>query len=145
MIDLFNHGGGIMTTELSNYQPAINYPQKPGMVQTIAILTLINGILNILWGLGLTATVVLSTVFIGIICAPLTILPSILGIFEILYAAKLISNPPQAVKPSHTIAILEICCILWGDVISLIVGILALVFYNDVMVRTYFAKLNGQA
>jgi hypothetical protein len=145
VIDFLDHGGGQMTNVLSNFPPASSYPQKPGMVQTIAILTLINGILNILWGLGLTATVVLSTVFVGIICAPVTILPSILGIFEILYATKLISTPPQSVKPSQTIAILEICCILVGDVMSLIVGVLALVFYNDISVRTYFARINGLA
>ena len=34
---------------------------KPGMVQAIAIMTLINGILNILYGLSVTAAIVLGT------------------------------------------------------------------------------------
>ncbi len=71
------------------------------------------------------------------------ILPFVLGIFEIIYAAKLLANPPQPVQPSQAIAIMEICCILFANVISLVVGILALVFYNDVTVKAYFAKLNG--
>ncbi len=117
--------------------------QKPGMVSALGIMTLINGILNIMWGLGGTLAIVLGTIGIGLICAPITILPSILGIFEIIYAAKLMSNPPQPVRPNQTLAILEICCIIAGGVISTVVGIVALVFYNDPSVRDYFARLNS--
>jgi hypothetical protein len=117
--------------------------EKPGMVQTIAIMTLVNGILNVIWGAGATLGVTLGVVTLCLV--PLTILPLILGIFEIIYAAKLLSNPPQPVQPSQAIAIMEICCILVGNVISLVVGILALVFYNDAAVKDYFAKLNNPA
>jgi hypothetical protein len=117
--------------------------EKPGMVTAIAIMTLVNGILNIFWGLGLTAAVVFGTLFIGIICAPITILPSVLGIFEVIYALKLLNNPPQPVQPSQAIAILEIVCILAGNVLSAVVGILVLVFYNDPQVKAYFEMLNS--
>jgi hypothetical protein len=127
--------------QLPSFQPA---DQKPGMVQAIAIMTLVNGIFNILYGLSLTMGVVLGTLFIGIICAPVTILPTVLGIFEIVFAVKLLANPPQPVKPSPTIAILEIVTILTGNLISMIVGILALVFYNDANVKAYFARINNQ-
>ena len=106
-------------------------------------MTLVNGILNILWGLGATGSIVLGTFGIGLLCAPVTILPLILGVFEIIYATKLLANPPQPVRPSQAIAILEICCILAGNVISLVIGILALVFYNDDAVKTYFAGFNA--
>jgi hypothetical protein len=106
-------------------------------------MTLASGIVNLFWGLGLTLTIVLGTIGFGLVCAPLTILPTILGIFEVIYAAKLLSNPPQAVQPSTTIAILEIVCILAGNLFSVVVGILALIFYNDVTVKDYFARLNG--
>jgi hypothetical protein len=118
--------------------------EKPGMVTALSIMTLINGILNIIWALGATASIVLGTLGIGLLCAPITILPAVLGIFEIIYAANLMANPPKPVKPSMTLAILEICCILVGNVISLVVGILALVFYNDPSVKNYFAQLNTQ-
>jgi len=124
----------------NTYSP---YGDNPGLVKTIAVMTLVNGIFNILWGLGVTAGVVLGTFFIGLICAPVTILPTILGIFEMIYALKLLANPPQPVQPSTSIAILEILCILAGNVFSMIVGILALVFYNDPQVKEYFANLNG--
>jgi len=118
------------------------YDENPGLVKTIGVMTLINGIVNIFWGLGITTGVVLGTLFIGLICAPITILPTVLGIFEVIYGLKLLSNPPQPVKPSTTIAILEIVCVLAGNVFSMIVGILALVFYNDEQVKNYFNRLN---
>ena len=117
--------------------------QKPTLINVIAWSTLASGIINILWGIGLSATVVLSTIGFGLICTPITILPTVLGIFEILYAAKLLSNPPQPVRPSQTIAILEIVTLLAGNLFSLVVGILSLVFYNDQIVKDYFARLNG--
>jgi hypothetical protein len=114
---------------------------KPTLVNVIAWMTLASGIVNLFWGLGLSLTGLLS--IIGIICVPFLILPTILGIFEVIYAAKLLSNPPQTVQPATTLAILEIVCILVGNVFSVVVGILALVFYNDIAVRDYFAGLTG--
>ena len=116
--------------------------QKPGMVQAISIMTLINGILNIFYGAGVTLAIVFGTLFVGIICAPITILPVILGFFEIIYAVKLLANPPQPVKPSQAIAILEIVAVITGNIISAVVGVLALVFYSDMNVKNYFARLN---
>lgn len=121
--------------------PAI---RKPGKVEAIAIMTLVNGIFNILGGLGVTVGVVLGTLGIGLLCAPLTFAPAVLGIFEIIYASKLMSsNPVPPIQPAKTIAILEICCIIAGMVISMVVGILALVFYNDPEVKGYFEQLNA--
>ena len=118
-----------------------SYLQKPTLVNVIAWMTLASGIVNLFWGLGLAITVLMTIV--GIVCVPFAILPTVLGIFEIIYATKLLSNPPQPVQPSSTIAILEIVCILAGNIFAVVVGILALVFYNDISVREYFARLNG--
>ncbi len=117
---------------------------KPGMVTTLGVMTLVSGILNILTGLGITFAVAVSTLGIGLLCAPITFLPGILGVFEILYALKILANPPTPVQFSQTIAILEILTILIGNVVALIVGILALVFYNDPLVRDYFERINAQ-
>ncbi len=116
------------------------YQPKPGKVQAIAIMTLINGILNILLGIGLTGSVVLGTLGIGLLCAPLTLLPTVLGIFEIIGGMKLMGEPPRKFNV-QTIAILEIVAILAGNVISLIVGILNLVFYNEPPTRQYIDSL----
>ena len=119
----------------------MNTLQKPTLVNVIAWTTLASGIVNLIWGLVASHTA-LATV-IGIFCVPITILPTILGIFEVLYAAKLFSNPPQALMPSTNIAVLEIVCVITGNVFSMAVGILSLVFYNDTVVKDYFARLNG--
>jgi hypothetical protein len=121
--------------------PQFTNEPKPTFVNVIAWMTLASGVVNLFWGLGLSLTGLLS--IIGIICIPFMLLPTILGVFEIIYAAKLMRNPPQTVQPSTTIAILEIVSALVGNFFSVVVGILALVFYNDVTVRDYFARLNG--
>ncbi|MBN1667426.1 MAG: hypothetical protein JW862_10065 [Anaerolineales bacterium] len=129
---------------MNEQTPMYNPAEKPGMVQAISILTLVNGILNILYALILTASIVLGTLGIGLLCAPITILPGVLGIFEIIYATKLMANPPKPVQPSVPLAALEIATVLTGNMISLVVGILALVFYNDPQVKAYFERLNAQ-
>lgn len=119
----------------------MNTLQKPTLVNIIAWTTLASGLVNLFWGFAASGTA-LATI-IGIFCIPLTILPTVLGIFELIYAAKLFSNPPQAVQPSTNIAVLEIACALAGNLFSMAVGILSLVFYNDTIVKDYFAHLNG--
>lgn len=118
------------------------YIEKPGKVQTIAVLTLMNGILNIIYACVATLLIVILTFGIGCLCAPLIILPGILGIAEILYAVKLLPDTPQSIKPNQTLAILEICAILTGNFVSLIIGILNLVFYTDDDVKAYFVEIN---
>lgn len=120
------------------------YPeQKPGLVTAIAVMTLASGIINLFWGFVASATA-LGTI-VGVICLPITILPTILGIFEIIYAAKLLSAQPQPTQPSTSIAVFQILTFMMGNIFSMVVGILALIFYNDVTVKEYFTRLNGGA
>jgi len=119
----------------------MNQNQKPGLFTAIAIMTLTSGIVNLFWGFLASGTA-LATI-VGIVCVPITILPTILGIFEIIYAAKLLSAQPQPVQPAQSIAAFEIASFLFGNVFSMVVGILALVFYNDLAVKNYFAELNA--
>lgn len=115
--------------------------QKPGLVTTIALMTLISGIINLFWGFVASATA-LGTI-IGVICLPITVLPTILGIFEIIYAAKLLSAQPQPVQPSTSIAVFQILTFLMGNIFSMVVGILSLIFYNDLTVKDYFKRINS--
>ena len=114
--------------------------QKPGLVTAIALMTLVSGIINLFWGFVASATA-LGTI-IGVICLPITILPTILGVFEIIFAAKLLSAQPQPVQPSTSIAVFEILTVVMGNVFSMVVGILVLIFYNDLTVKDYFACIN---
>ncbi|MBI2331362.1 MAG: hypothetical protein HYU84_04225 [Chloroflexi bacterium] len=115
--------------------------QKPGLVTAIASMTLVSGIINLFWGFVASATA-LGTI-VGVVCLPITILPTILGIFEIIYAAKLLSSQPQPVQPSTSIAVFEILTFVMGNVFSMVVGILVLIFYNDVTVKDYFSRINA--
>lgn len=119
-----------------------SYPnQKPGLLTAIAVMTLTSGVINLFWGFIASATA-LGTI-IGVICLPITILPTILGVFEIIYAAKLLSAQPEAVRPSQSIAVFQILTFFIGNIFSMVVGILTLIFYNDQSVKEYFAKING--
>ena len=115
--------------------------QKPTLFQVIAWMTLVSGVVNLFWGFAASGTA-LATI-VGVFCIPLTVLPAILGVFELIYAAKMFSDPPQVFKPSTNLAVFEIASVLTGNVFSMAVGILALVFYNDQVVKDYFAYLNG--
>ncbi len=111
---------------------------KPQKVQVIAILMLISGILNLLIGFGLAAGFALSLVLIC--CAPVGFLPMALGIFELIYAVRMLGS--SAELPSYStvqaIAIFEIASILAGNLISLVIGIVNLVILNDPEVRPSF-------
>ena len=121
-----------------------NLVDKPSKVNAILLLTLISGFFNIFAALTGTAAVVTGTIGLGLFCcAPVTILPGVLGVFEVLYAFDLMANPPKRVRPNETIAILEIICILFGNVLAVIAGILALVFYNEPEVKEYFRRINA--
>lgn len=133
---------GVFTMENAPKQASAGIV-KPGEVTAIAIMTLISGILNITLGLGLIVTFTLGIV--TIICIPLALYPIILGILEIIYAAKLLPNPPKPVEPAQYLAIMQIIDIVFGNVISLAAGILALVFYSDQKVKAYFARVSGRA
>ncbi|MBI3175597.1 MAG: hypothetical protein HYZ25_17895 [Chloroflexi bacterium] len=119
----------------------MNTNQRPSLINLIAAMTLVSGIVNVFWGM-IASHSAISTV-IGILCVPITILPAILGVVEIVYAARLFGGPTQPARPSTGIAALEIACILAGNAFSMVVGILALVFYNDLIIKRYFDEING--
>ena len=119
--------------------PLLPGPHKPSKVQAIAIMTLVNGILNVLWGLGVAGGLLWT-----VVCWPIGAYPIVLGVLEIVYASKLLSDNPGAIQPARYLAIMEICNVLLGNVLSLVVGIVALVFYDDPEVKGYFAALAAQ-
>ncbi len=117
---------------------------KPGKVTTLAVLTLVSGIVNILWSLGVVVVVLsvgIATFGLGCLLLPLAVYPLVLGILEILYAMKLLPDAPQPTKPAKWLAIMQICDIVTGNVISLVIGIVSLVFYSDPEVEDYFNEI----
>ncbi len=117
--------------------------ERPSNVNALGIANIISGSLNILTGLGATAALVLGTFGVGLLCAPITLLPAILGTFELIYGIKLVANPPQPVRPAQALAIVQIVAFIYLNVVSGVIGILALLFYNDPEVQAYFEELNS--
>jgi len=89
--------------------PLLPGPHKPSKVQAIAIMTLVNGILNVLWGLGVAGGLLWT-----VVCWPIGAYPIVLGVLEIVYASKLLSDNPGAIQPARYLAIMEICNVLLG-------------------------------
>jgi hypothetical protein len=120
---------------------------KPGKVQAVAIMTLIDGILNILialmWAVGIITGVVgtLGLGFFLLICCVVPIYTVVVGIFEIIFAAKLLPEPPKTNEFSKPVAIMQIVNVLSFNLLSVVTGILALVFANDPEVVAYFATV----
>ena len=64
---------------------------KPGKVEAIAIMALVDGILNVLWAISLGGGLLglgLATCGLGCLILPLAAYPLVLAVFEITYAAK---------------------------------------------------------
>lgn len=116
-------------------QTIVTVNAKPGKVQVIEIILLVSGILNILTGLSVTCGFVVS--IIGILCLPVVVLPMVLGIFEVVYASRLMSGKVVTTSDVKMIAIFEIATILYGNVPSMIGGILNLVFLQEEPVKEY--------
>jgi hypothetical protein len=117
---------------------------RPSRVTVIAVLTLSSGILNFIWSIGLCFAFILlgmGTFLIGCLCLPVALYPLLLGILEVVFAVKLFRRPaPPAIKPAYHIAVMEIIAALLGNIAALIVGVTALIFYNDRSVRGYFGE-----
>ncbi len=118
-------------------QIIVNVNPKPGKVQAIEIILLVSGILNILTGISITCGALVSV--IGILCLPVVVLPLVLGIFEVVYASRLMSGKAVPAQNLKTIAIFEILTIVYGNVPSLVAGILNLVFLEEQPVKEYLS------
>jgi hypothetical protein len=116
-------------------QTVITSNLKPGKVQAMEIILLVSGILNILAGFSAVCASIVS--IIGVLCLPVVALPLALGVFEVLYASKLMSGKVVTASEMKTIAIFEIITIVYGNVPTLVAGILNLVFLQDEPVKKY--------
>jgi hypothetical protein len=122
--------------------PSSMTDQKPGKVQAIAILSLVSGITNILWMMLVGIFILIggiASVGVGCLLLPLVIPPLVLGVFEIIYAVRILPTPIKPTKPSQVLAILEIICVITFNPVPVVAGIVALVMYNDPEVKAYFA------
>ena len=114
--------------------------EKPRKVRAIAAMTLIGGIIATIIGfteaLGIT-----STFCIGCFLIPGSFISFFGGIFAIIQGAFLFGkNPGNHLKRTRITASIQIACILAGDIVNLILGILNHVFLSDESVVEYRNK-----
>ncbi len=112
--------------------------QKPGKIQAIAIITLVQGIMAIIGGLGLgLSTMCIYVPFVyGIVYG---IMATIKG------SAMLGQNPWPAYQTVRTTAIMGIVNVINCDfMFGLAGGIVILVFLNDPEVKAYIYSKRGQ-
>ena len=143
---------------------------KPSLVTTIAVMTLVSGILNLLGGVGILIGGVVTGIIFGfmpqmfntrdfrevqfmgpmmlalgiilfLLLIALAIFFLVLAFLEVRYGIQLLANPPKPIKPARYIAVMEIVAIIGGNIIAAVIGVLALVFYNDRSVQAYFAAV----
>lgn len=118
-------------------------PARPDKVQAIGIMNVVDGVLNLIWSPILAFTIFgvgVATLGIGCLVLPLAALPLVTGILGLLSGIRLLSNNDAAPRPATGVAVLQIVNVLSGNVISLGIGIAALVLYNDPEVRDYFSS-----
>lgn len=144
-------GGGI--AQPSTYpQPVVAdtyvnaIPQKPVRLQTLSFLCLIDGVVSICIGLF----------WLALICtAPLGIYGIIVGVFDILYALKIIPDPIKVDKqktntvtllqtsaPNKNLAMMQVVNILSLNIFSFIIGMLSLSWIKERTFQEYFYTIN---
>jgi len=130
---------------MSEYQAPSSVPQggKPGKVQALAIMTLIDGILNVLYGpiLAVSMGILALGTVITCLCIPAGIYAIVVGVLEIIAATKLLPEPAKTNEFPKYLAIMQIINIISLNAFSTVTGILALVFANDPEVISYFASV----
>jgi hypothetical protein len=128
-------------SEFQTPQPTAPQGGKPGKLQAVVIMTLIDGIVNIIYGLILAVSMLigaLGTFGITCLCIPAGLYAVVVGVLEIIAATKLLPEPPKAQEFPKYLAIMQIINAVSLNVLSVVTGILALVFANDPEVVAYF-------
>jgi len=117
-------------------------PAKPALLQATAILALISGILHLIGCVGLVIGLTIAGLgSFGIACLflPLAALPLAMGVIEVRYALALLSEPLHVERLNRTLAIVQVCLILFGNVLALAAGVVGLVADSDRAVQDYLA------
>ena len=110
--------------------PPVARTGPPGKVQAIGIMTLVGGIMALMYCLGWG----LATLGFWIPW----IYSLVLGIMAIMKGSQMLgSNPAPAFASARTIAIMQIVNIINCDMVNLTLGIITLVFLSDPEVREH--------
>lgn len=117
--------------------------KKPSQVQAVGVMMLIGGILGILAGLsmmGYFGLIGAASGGLGCLCCawPGMYLELVWGILATIRGVNMMNRDDQG--PPKTLLILQIICIINGDIVNCVLGIVGLVMLNDADVEKYYRK-----
>ena len=129
---------------LSQSGPPIKAPARPAKFQAVAVMTLVGGIVSLLWTL-LVAWAGLAS-FLFVCCfIPSGLYSFIAGILITVQGARLLGqNAGPRLPRTASAATLLIVCILAFNPICLVLGIINHWLLNDEAVRKYVAAHSGK-
>ncbi|HIL25559.1 MAG TPA: DUF4339 domain-containing protein [Verrucomicrobia bacterium] len=129
---------------LAQSGPPIKAPARPGKFQAVAVMTLVGGIVSLLWTL-LVAWAGLAS-FLFVCCfIPSGLYSFIAGILITVQGARLLGQNAGHILPrTASSATLLIVCILAFNPICLVLGIINHWLLNDEAVRKYVAAHSGK-
>ncbi len=117
--------------------------RPPGKVQAIGILHLIAGIQNVLMAILWIFTsfsVLLATFGLGFLACCIPFIYGGLAIIEIYSGIRHLSSDHTGLRPPMLVGIVEIFGILGCGMISVVSGVLTLVFLQDPEVAAYYQR-----
>ena len=124
---------------LSQSDPPVRAPERPGKFQAVAVMTLVGGIVSLLWTL-LVAWAGLTSLFFVCCFIPSGLYSFIAGILITVQGARLLGQNARLILPrTASAATLMIVCILAFNPICLVLGIINHWLLNDPAVREYVA------
>lgn len=115
--------------------------KPPGMVTAMGIMVVVGGamdiVLNLFWALYFLI-VGLATFGVGLLCCVVPIVGLVSGTLSLIHGIKMLQNPD--VPPSQPLAIAQVCSIFWCGMITVVCGILTLVFTKNPEVVAWYDR-----
>ena len=127
--------GGAMAGGSYGSAPPPPVGNVPSKLEAVRVMTIIGGALAVLYGLGATGGILalgIASFGLGCLCLPLPVYMLIAGVVALTQGLDTFKKPPRVA------AIMQIICIIGGDVINLVLGIIELMYLNDPEIKAYY-------
>jgi len=113
--------------------PGPRRDQKPGQVTAVAVMLLVGGILGLVTMFG----VAVSSLFVCCLW-PGILFEIVWAIMAIVRASNMLGRDDQG--PPRGLAVMQIICVINGDFVNCVLGIVSLVLLNDPGVVSYYRR-----
>lgn len=115
--------------------------KPPGIVTAMGIIVLVGGaldiVVNLFWALY-CLMIGVATFGLGLLCCVVPIVGLVSGTLNLIHGIKMVQNP--ALPPSQPLAIAQICSIIWCSALTMVGGILILVFSKNPEVVAWYNR-----